>query len=341
MSSSNNAELILATTGLSRDKLAEMKNGVADALALLSDNSELLDLPEEAVELLIAAGYIRQHEWHELYPRMKERQKRAKDEREANFHEVIRTVLSGERERPSSLGYEGQDPDAYLENVRSFFDAGTFEYNKGGWKNVHLPDALRDRSMQPKSLDQIKESVSYSIPAPTRSEDEQWHYRRAERIMFTLQDVYLKNPKLGDVFRTLEDTGFLDEGMRYEDPAISGTVEGLAKVRAIHERLGRLSRKIRLDFVWSETKVTANESDDLPERIVHLEYALLNDEDDGNDEDNAEDNAEDASEVTADYAIGPEGRISSIAVQWASKPSKAFLESYSSAVNEETDGYLS
>ena len=35
---------------------------------------ELAQLPRDALELLCAAGYVKQDEWHELHPRMKRRQ---------------------------------------------------------------------------------------------------------------------------------------------------------------------------------------------------------------------------------------------------------------------------
>lgn len=120
--------------------------------------------------------------------------------------------MSGEREREENLAYEGQDPDVFLENMRSFFDAVTFEYEKGKWKNVHLPDMLRDRSTQPRSLADLKESVTYSIGAPTRSLDEQRYYRRVERILFTLQDAYTKSADLAQVFSRLwRENSFVDE----------------------------------------------------------------------------------------------------------------------------------
>ena len=119
---------------------------------------------------------------------MKERQRLAKARREEAFHETKALVLSGEREREDSLGYEGQDPEEFLANVRDFYEEVKWHYDKGTFRDLHLADTLRDRSTKPKTLEDLKRSVTYTIPAPTRPVEDQRHYRRAERLLY---EIYL------------------------------------------------------------------------------------------------------------------------------------------------------
>lgn len=99
-------------TGISNDELDEVKKKL---LAFL----ELSFLPENALDLLTAAGYIRQDEWHLLYDKQKQRQKEAKDRREENYYKVIQHVLSGERERNVESDMRSKESQGELPNATS------------------------------------------------------------------------------------------------------------------------------------------------------------------------------------------------------------------------------
>ena len=82
-------------------------------------------------------------------------------------------VLSGARQAEDSLAYDGQDPEDFLRNAQDFFDELSWHYRKGSYKDVCLADALRDRSSRPKTMEDLRRSVEYSILAPGRTREEQ------------------------------------------------------------------------------------------------------------------------------------------------------------------------
>ena len=315
-----------------RERIAELLQGLD--LKQLENVEELAKLPEDAIELLTAAGYVRQDEWHELYPRMKEKQTQAKREREENFYKVVDAVLSGEREREENLMYEGQDPEEFLKNARDFFETVEFEYEKGSWRNTHLPDILRDRSLQPKNLEDLKASVSYSIPAPTRSREEQKQYRRVERILYTLQDAYLKLADFSGIFRVLEENGFLEETVDYTDPFQQAGPCGIEKLGSIHEMWSSLPLSPKLEFIWTKTEIGWEETE---RRMIHVEYALTATRSNGS-ENSTSSGEEGAGEsvlavAMADYSIGAQGRICAISVNWVDEPKQDFVDVWSRALS--------
>jgi len=319
-------------TGISNDELDEVKKKL---LAFL----ELSFLPENALDLLTAAGYIRQDEWHLLYDKQKQRQKEAKDRREENHYKVIQHVLSGERERnveSDMRSKESQDPQAFLRNINAFFDAVQHEYEKGKWKNVHIVDVIRDRSNKPKTLDDFRASNSASIPPPARPVDEEKEFRRAERILFALQDGYSKGG-LGDILDALTDADLVDrEGIAYTDPFVR--LCGWDQVCNAFHRLSDAGMTLELDFIWSEAEVQAEVQAPSPHnsnvpRKVHVEYyckqTFLGEISGGN-------NKKDSPRVLmlADYVIDvPRGLVESIEVSFPEEPSRTFMRKYREAVS--------
>lgn len=307
-------------SSLDVDQIDQLKSLLREFWRCEETAAELLSLPEEAQELLIAAGYIRQDEWADLYPRMKERQRLAKKERSAAFSQAKDLVLSGSRERGESLDYEGQDPEVFLENVKDFFEEVEFHYKSGSWRNTFPPDTLRNRSNKPKSLQDLKDSVSYSIPPPTRPRLEQKRYRRAERILFELEDAYTQGD-LGQVFERLRRNDLVAPCVVYEDPLVAA--EGIAMVGQVFTRLSLVPLATRVDLIWTETKIS--EGDD-GTRVVHVDYALSRPPSEGSTE-------EEVAMAEARYAIPTEGRVSTISVQWIDPPpSQSFLDAYAKAM---------
>ena len=280
---------------------------------------ELAQLPRDALELLCAAGYVKQDEWHELHPRMKRRQAEAKRERELGFQRCKDLVLSGARQAEDSLAYDGQDPEDFLRNAQDFFDELSWHYRKGSYKDVCLADALRDRSSRPKTMEDLRRSVEYSIPAPERTREEQLEYRRCERLLYELEDAHSAG-NLSLIVPRLRLAGLVGEDPACECPGRAAATAG--------EVLGALAgagfRAGRVDFCWLETVVDGTSEEEAQARnprSVHVDYNLVHEEWGG-------------VEVESEWRVGDSGLVDLVVVRWrdGGVPGEAFAEAYAAAL---------
>lgn len=195
---------------------------------------------------------------------------------------------------------------------------------------------IRDRSNKPKTLDDFRASNSASIPPPARPVDEEKEFRRAERILFALQDGYSKGG-LGDILDALTDADLVDrEGIAYTDPFVR--LCGWDQVCNAFRRLSDAGMTLELDFIWSEAEVQAEVQAPSPHnsnvpRKVHVEYyckqTFLGEISGGN-------NKKDSPRVLmlADYVIDvPRGLVESIEVSFPEEPSRTFMRKYREAVS--------
>ena len=130
--------------GTPDDEIAELKLMLSKFWASQDPSAaELRDLPEAALDLLTATGYIRRDEWQDLHAKQKLKQKEGRAARDAAFHEVAEEVLSGAREDEATFPTDGQDPDDFARNIFDLRDTIADELKRGKWRNVVRADRPR------------------------------------------------------------------------------------------------------------------------------------------------------------------------------------------------------